>query len=129
MQKFTCLVIGGLIIMLSGCSANPPSGLVKAYGDKGWSKVGTQGAITVWRNSMDQGSYVLTKGENILAVVPTHAENDWIEVYANNRIAINVNIARKRVWNRSGEVWDFTKDPTEQPDRAVTQESAPSAAP
>jgi len=112
MQKFTCFVVLGLGVLVSGCATNPPSGLTQAYGDEGWRRVSARGDTAIWVNRSDPFSYFVTKAQDLRVVVPN--KNDWLEVYDDNKIAVNVNWARKRIWNRSKQEWHFTTDPTEQ---------------
>jgi hypothetical protein len=107
MQKLMCLIVLGLGIMISGCATNPPPGLTKAYGDKGWSRVASQDTISIWRSSIDQGCYVVTKGEDIVAVVPTDAYNDWVDVYVDNQPALTVSRTHNTILGKADHKWKF----------------------
>jgi hypothetical protein len=96
-----------LAIMITGCATNPPSGLAKAYGDKGWSKVASQDTVSIWRSSIDQGSYIVTKGEDIVAVVPTDAGNDWVDVYVDNQPALTVSRTHNTILSKADHKWKF----------------------
>ena len=112
MKALRHLAVAGTLIILSGCATQLPSGLSSAFGNKGWTCVDSHGTASVWVNRADPGTYVVAKGDDIFAVVPM--QNDWLEVYMDNKPAINVKPARNMIWNRSEEQWTLTNDPTEQ---------------
>ncbi len=113
MKALRSLAIACVLIGLSGCATQLPSGISTFVGDNGkWKCVGNHGTASLWVNGADPDTYVVVKGTDVFAVVPM--QNEWVEVYVDNKPAINVNPARKRVWNRSNQNWTMTKDPTEQ---------------
>ena len=93
--------------MIAGCATNPPSGLTKAYGDKGWSRVASEDTVSIWRSSIVKGAYILTKGEDIIAVVPTDAGNDWVDVYVDNQPALTVSRTDTTILGKADHKWKF----------------------
>jgi len=112
MKGLRILAIAGTLIALSGCATQLPSGISREFGDEGWARVSSHDTASVWVNSADPDTYVFAKGNDIFAVVPM--QNDWVEVYVDNKPAINVKPTHNMIWNRSDEPWTMTKDPTEQ---------------
>lgn len=91
-------------LLTSGCSSLP-TGLVATYGSKGWTCVHKYRSARVWVSDIERFRYIITKGDEIVAVIPTDDYSDWVDVYDQNRPAISVQRRDKTILNKSVDPW------------------------
>lgn len=74
--------------LMAGCATpKPPAQPGPEFKSDGWMPVADRGAVKVWQGS---GSFAVTRNNRLLAIMPSAAGDEWVQIYDEGNRAVYV---------------------------------------